>query len=77
MNPETVTIIAAQHHQSLELEAAQSRRMPARPHRLGRRRHPLGWRVSWSQAILSAEAGQRRGSSLVIVISARRVSVDG
>jgi hypothetical protein len=71
MNPEIATMIAAQHHQSLELEAAQHRRCRRSP------RRPLGWRFSWSRTILSADAGGQRGSSLVIVISARRLPADG
>jgi hypothetical protein len=77
MNPGIAKDVAAQHHQCLLLEAAQSRRTAARSRSRGFPRHRLGWHVSWSRAILSAEAGQRRGSSLVIVISARRLPVDG
>jgi hypothetical protein len=65
MNPEMATMIAAQHHQSLRLEAAQNRRTPPR--------NRLGWHFSWSRTILSADAGGQRGSSLVILISARRL----
>ena len=73
MNPETTQLIAAQHHQSLRLEAARNRRLPVRSTRSrGFPRHPLGWHVSWSRTILSAGPGQRHGSSLVIIISARR-----
>jgi hypothetical protein len=72
MNPETAQTIAAQHHESLRLEAAQSRRMPVRNRSRGFPRRRPGWHVSWSRTILSADATQRRGSSLVIIISARR-----
>jgi hypothetical protein len=72
MNPEIAPIIAAQHHQSLRREAAQNRRMPARNRSRGFRRHRLGWSVSWSRTILSADATQRPGSSLLIIITARR-----
>jgi hypothetical protein len=72
MNPETIKLIAAQHHQSLRLEAARNRRLPARPRSRRLRRHPLDWHVSWSRTFLSAGPGQRHGSSLVIIISARR-----
>jgi hypothetical protein len=74
MHPEIAPIIAAQHHQSLRREAARSRRLPARNRSRGFPRHPLGWSVSWSRTILSADATQRQESSLVIIISARRRS---
>jgi hypothetical protein len=74
MHPEIAPTIAAQHHQSLRLEAARSRRMPARSRSRRFPGRPLGWSVSWSRTILSADATQRQGSSLVIIISARRRS---
>jgi hypothetical protein len=74
MHPEIAPIIAAQHQQSLRREAARSRRLPARNRSRGFPGHPLGWSVSWSRTILSADATQRRESSLVIIISARRRS---
>lgn len=77
MNPEIAKDVAAQHHQCLRLEAAQSRRTPARTRSRSFPRHRLGWHVSWSRTILSADAAERHGSSLVIVISARRRLVDG
>ncbi len=72
MHPEIAPTIAAQHHRSLRDQAAQSRRRPARNRSRGFPRHPLGWSVSWSRTILSADATHRRGSSLVIIITARR-----
>jgi hypothetical protein len=74
MHPEIAPTIASQHHQSLRLEAARSRRMPARNRSRGFPRHPLGWSVSWSRTILCADATKPQGSSLVIIISARRRS---
>jgi hypothetical protein len=77
MHPELAPTIAAQHHQSLRREAARSRQMPARPQSRGFPGHRPGWSVSWSRTILSADAAQRpgwQGSSLVIIISARRAS---
>jgi hypothetical protein len=74
MHPEIAPTIAAQHQQSLRREAARSRRMPARNRSRGFPRHPLAWSVSWSRTILSADATQRQGSSLLIIISARRPS---
>ena len=74
MHPEIAPIIAAQHQQSLRREAARSRRLSGRTRSRGFPGHPLGWSVSWSRTILSADAPQRQGSSLVIIISARRRS---
>ena len=74
MHPEIAPTIAAQHQQSLRDEAARRRRMPARDRSRGFPGRPLGWSVSWSRTILSADATQRRGSSVVIIISARRAS---
>jgi len=61
MNPEIARSIATQHHEELRLLMTQSRRAFHRR-----------WHVSWSRAVLSADATHRRGSSLVIIISARR-----
>ena len=72
MHPETTLLIAAQHHQRLRLEAARHRRRPVRTRSRGFPRHPLGWHVSWSRTILSADTAQWHGSSLVIIITARR-----
>src|SRR6202012_2543905 len=72
MHPEIAPIIAAQHQQSLRLEAARGRRLPGRTRSSGFPGRPPGWSVSWSRTILSADAPQRQGSALVIIISARR-----
>jgi hypothetical protein len=72
MNPEIAPMIAAQHHQSLRRAAADNRRTPARNRRRGFPRRRLGWSVSWSRMILSADVTQRQGSSLLIIITARR-----
>jgi hypothetical protein len=77
MHPEIAPTIAAQHCQDLRREAARSRRRPARTRSRGFPWRPLGWSVSWSRTILSADATERRGwqgSSLVIIISARKPS---
>jgi hypothetical protein len=77
MHPEIAPAIAAQHRQSLRREAARGRRRPARTRSRGFPGHLLGWSISWSRTILSADAAQRpgwQGSSLVIIISARRRS---
>jgi hypothetical protein len=74
MHPEIAPIIAAQHQQGLRRQAARSRLMPARNRSRRFHSRPLGWSVSWSRTILSADATQRPESSLVIIISARRRS---
>jgi hypothetical protein len=74
MHPELAPTIAAQHQHSLRLEAARSRQMPARTRSRRFPGRPPGWSVSWSRTILSADATQRRGSSLIIIISAGRRS---
>ncbi|HXL87521.1 MAG TPA: hypothetical protein VN969_00830 [Streptosporangiaceae bacterium] len=63
MHPETAKSIAIQHHEDLRRRVAASRRAL-----------PKRWRVSWSGTVLSADADHQRGSSLVIIISARRAA---
>jgi len=76
MQPEIAKTLVAQHRDELERDSASCR--PP-----GRRRFPR-WHVSWTRAVLAPagapgsaganRAGQagRRGSSLVIIISAHR-----
>ena len=76
MHPEIAKTLVAQHHEEL-MQHSASRRHAAR------RRFPR-WRVSWTRTVLvpavapgSADANRagqagRRGSSLVIIISAHR-----
>ena len=76
MHPEIAKALVAQHREELMQH-------PASRHRTGRRRFPR-WRVSWTRTVLvpavapgSANANRaghagRRGSSLVIIISAHR-----
>jgi len=76
MHPEIAKVLVAQRHDELMQHPASHRDGPAR-------RFPR-WRVSWTRTILtpaepSAAAGavrsgrgSRRGSSVVIVISAHR-----
>ena len=76
MHPEIAKTLVAQHRDEL-MEDSASRR------RAARRRFPR-WRVSWTRTVLAPavapgtaganRAGQagRRGSSLVIIISAHR-----
>ena len=78
MNPEIAKTIAAERHEELRLHMAESRRGPVRRnpgHGFLRRAFPKGWHVSWSRTVLSADATHRRGSSLVIIISARRTAL--
>lgn len=73
MHPEIAKTLAAQHHDELARQTASGRRAD-------RRRLPR-WHISWSRTVLAPagpgggnRAGQagRRGSSLVIIISAHR-----
>jgi hypothetical protein len=76
MHPEIAKTLAAQHRDELVQQAAPRRRT-------GRRTFPR-WHISWTRTVLApaGEAGPlggnragragRRGSSLVIVISAHR-----
>lgn len=61
MNPENAMILAEQHHHDMRQRAAKNRRGPVRFPR---------WNLSWSRTSLSS--AERRGSSLVIIISAHR-----
>ena len=76
MHPENAKTIATSHHEELRQQMAESRRGPVRhARRIFPRwpRVPSGLNVSWSRTVLSADTtGRRRGSSLVIIISARR-----
>jgi hypothetical protein len=80
MHPETAKALVAQHRDELMHDTASSRRSSAR------RLFPR-WHVSWTRAILAPAGGQagmqaagsgrasragRRGSSLVIIITAHR-----
>ena len=79
MHPEIAKTLVAQHRDELVQDSASHRRV----HRAGRRRFPR-WHVSWTRTVLAPavapgsaganRAGRvgRRGSSLVIIISAHR-----
>jgi hypothetical protein len=63
--------------QLLSSLATERRRDLAAAARAGRRARPLTlprFRVSWTRTTLAAVTGSRRGSSVVIVISATRTS---
>ena len=69
MHPEIAKTLVAQHRDELMQQAAPGRRTGWRP-------FPR-WRISWTRTVLAPaghRAGQpgRRGSSLVIIISAHR-----
>ena len=73
MHPEIAKALVAQHREELMQHSASR-------HRTARRRFPR-WRVSWSRTVLvpavapgsaGANRAGRRGSSLVIIISAHR-----
>jgi len=76
MHPEIARSLVAQRHDELVRDAETGRRA-------ARRRFPR-WHVSWTRAVLAPAAGPgsaganragragRRGSSLVIIISAHR-----
>ena len=72
MHPEIAKSLVIENHEKLRKQVAESRRGPVRrrPSRFSVR--IPGWRLSWSRTILAADATHRRGSSLVIIISARR-----
>jgi hypothetical protein len=63
MHPEIAKRIPIQRHDDLRQHVAASRRAL-----------PKGWHVSWSRTVLSADAAHQRGSSLIIIISARRAA---
>jgi hypothetical protein len=82
MHPEIAKTLVAQHREEL-MQHSASRHHGGLGHHAGRRRFPR-WRVSWTRTVLvpaaapgSADANRaghagRRGSSLVIIISAHR-----
>ena len=76
MNPHTAQSLVEQHRDDLMRDTASLRRGP------DRRIFPR-WQVSWSRTVLAPAAGaatagrkpaSRGGSSLVIIISARRAA---
>jgi hypothetical protein len=74
MNPQLLSSLAAEHRRDLDA-AMTDRAGPSAPGR--RHTHPVTiprFRVSWTRMTLAAVAGNRRGRSVVIVISATRTS---
>ena len=72
MHPELLSAVVAEHHRDLR-SAMTTHRVPgtSAAARARRRRVPR-FRLSWTGTTLAAAAGNRRGKSLVIVISATR-----
>ena len=78
MHPEIAKTLVAQHRDELVQQTASRRRTG--------RRHLPRWHISWTRTVLAPAAGPgpaggnpagqsgRRGSSLVIIISAHRSS---
>jgi hypothetical protein len=74
MHPELLSSLAAEHRRDLRA-AMGARRAGAGGTRPRASRVSLPrFRVSWTRTRLAAVAGSRRGSSLVIVISATRTA---
>lgn len=80
MHPELLSSLAAERRRDLDADIA-AHRAPRADTRTGRRAHALTrpalvprFRVSWTHTTLAAVSGSRRGSSVVIVISATRSS---
>jgi hypothetical protein len=72
MNPALLSSLAAEHRRDLD-SAMTAHRAPNTS--AARRAHPRPlpkFRVSWTRTTLAAVGGNRRGKSLVIVISATR-----
>jgi hypothetical protein len=69
MNPETAKTLIAQRHEELAHATASRKSGPSR------RRFPR-WHVSWTRTVLApvgpVTPAARRGSSVVIIISAHR-----
>ena len=74
MHPELLSALVAEHRR--DLHAAMSPRRAVADRTRSRVNLPR-FRVSWTWTRLAAVAGRRRGSSLVIVISATRTSQPG
>jgi hypothetical protein len=82
MHPELLSSLATEHCR--DLRAAMSARRPVARRPVADRARPRAprvslprFRVSWTRTRLAAVAGSRRGSSLVIVISATRTARPG
>jgi hypothetical protein len=72
MHPELLSAVVAEHRRDLH-SAMTAHRVPRASAATRPRRRVLPrFRLSWTGTTLAAAAGNRRGKSLVIVISATR-----
>jgi hypothetical protein len=76
MHPELLSSLAAEHCRDLHAMCARRTVTDRTRPRVPRVSLPR-FRVSWTRTRLAAVAGSRRGSSLVIVISATRTTRSG
>lgn len=76
MHPELLSALAAERRRDLHAMSAR-RAVDGRARPRAPRVSLPRFRVSWTRTRLAAVAGSRRGSSLVIVISATRTSEPG
>lgn len=74
MHPELLSYLAAEHRRDLHAAMSARRAAADRPRPRAPRVSLPRFRVSWTRTRLAAVAGSRRGSSLVIVISATRTA---
>ena len=77
MHPELLSALVAEHRRDLHAAMSARRAVADRARPRTPRVSLLRFRVSWTWTRLAAVAGRRRGSSLVIVISATRTSQPG
>ena len=78
MHPELLSSLAIERRRDLDAAisacCAPRTRTARRGRALARKALPPRFRVSWTHTTLAAVSGRRRGTSLVIVISATRTS---
>jgi hypothetical protein len=74
MHPELLSSLATEHRRDLHAAMGARRAVPGRTRPRAPRVSLPRFRVSWTRTRLAAVAGSRRGSSLVIVISATRTA---
>jgi|HubBroStandDraft_2_1064218.scaffolds.fasta_scaffold1004827_2 hypothetical protein len=72
MHPELLSAVVAEHRRDLHSAMTARRGPSAAAAAPARPRHLPRFRLSWTGTTLAAAAGNRRGKSLVIVISATR-----
>ena len=77
MHPELLSALVAEHRRDLHAAMSARRTVADRARPRTPRVSLPRFRVSWTWTRLAAVAGRRRGSSLVIVISATRTAPPG